>query len=132
MTGWAFLARYDIKSRAHTLTSDLHKPEFAQRQDIVAGAVISHHLTHMLIKLLTVLRFIHINEVDHYDATHITQAQLPGYLVGSTKIHFECIAFLVGGSLGSVARIDVYDMKGLGMLDYHICTRLEGNCLSKR
>ena len=74
----------------------------------------------MVIELLAVLLFVHLDEVDHDDAAHLAQAQLPRYFVGGAQIDFERVAFLIVGCLGAVARVDVDNVKGLGALDDQI------------
>ena len=61
----------------------------------MASTVFLHDFAHVLVQLGAVLGFGHIDEVDHDDASHITQAQLPGYLVGGKQVHVQRVAFLV-------------------------------------
>ena len=122
----------DVERRTHSLTSDLHQPELAQRQDVVACAVVGHHLSHMVVELLAMLGGVHINEVDYYYATHISQPQLASYFVGGTKIDIDSIFLLILCILIAVARIDVYHMEGFSMLDNNVSSRLKRHCLTKR
>ncbi len=87
----------------------------------MARTVISHYFPacgHA--ELLAVLAAVHVDEIDHDYAAHVAQAELARYLVGSSQVHFQRIAFLVIGSLGAVARIDVDDMQRFSMLDNDI------------
>ena len=56
------------------LSGDLHESELAQRQDVVAGTVALHDLCHVFVELLVVFRAVHVDEIDHDDATHIAQS----------------------------------------------------------
>ena len=93
---WARLGSDDVESRAYTLAGDLHQSELAKRENVVAGTVVSHHLTHVVVKSLSVLSLSHVDVVDDDDSTHIAQAQLAGDFIGSTKVHIEGVVLLAG------------------------------------
>ena len=81
----------------------LHQAELAEGENVVTCAVIGHYLAHVVIELLPVLRLVHIYEVYDYDASHIAQSELTGYLVGGADIDFKSIGLLVLGGFGAVA-----------------------------
>ena len=60
------------------------------------SAVFLHDFAHVLVQFLAVFGLGHIDEVDHDDAAHIAQAQLPGYLVGGEQVHVQRVALLIG------------------------------------
>ena len=98
----------------------------------MACAVGSHHLLHVVVEGLAVFVLGHIDEVDHDDAAHIAQPQLAGYLVGGAQVNLEGVCLLVLVGLGAVARVDVDDVQGLGVLDDDVGARLEGDGFSER
>ena len=98
----------------------------------MTGTVVGHDFAHVVVELLAVFALVHVDEVDDDDAAHVAQTQLTRYLVGGTQVDFESVALLIVGGLGAVARVDVDDMEGFGMLDDDICTRLERHRLAER
>ena len=80
----------DIRLRAHALPGDLHQTELARRQDGVLGAVAFHLRAQLLVQGLPVVRVVQVDEVDHDDAAHIAQAQLPATSVAASR--FTCRA----------------------------------------
>ena len=132
VAGWTFFRRVDVKCRADALTRDLHESELAEREDVVTRTVICHHFAHVFEELLTMFGLVHVDKVDDDDATHVAQAQLPGYLVGGTEVDLKRVAFLIRSGFRTVAGIDIDDMEGFSMFDDYLGTRFERHRLSER
>ena len=105
--GWITpLPRHDGQASEVGMSSagrTLWRAELAEGENVVTCAVIGHYLAHVVIELLPVLRLVHIYEVYDYDASHIAQSELTGYLVGGADIDFKSIGLLVLGGFGAVA-----------------------------
>ncbi len=114
----------DIDHGTDTLARDLHEAELGEREDVVLGTIVGHKLLHVTIELLAMFLLGKVDEIDDDDATHVAQTHLTGYLVSSSEVDKECIGLLILGLTAAVARIDVDDMQGLGVLDDDIGTGL--------
>ena len=86
----------------------------------MACPVFGHDVAHMLQKLLAVLGLRHVYEVYHYDAAHVAQPKLTGYLVGRPEVYLKRVCLLILRSLAAVAGIDIDHMQSLRMLDDQI------------
>src|SRR3712207_2102548 len=89
LAGGASLLRGYHGRLTYTLTCDLHQSEFAQRKDLVRGSISLHQLHHVLVESLIVCSFVHIDEVDHDDASEVSQAYLPSDEVGDGHVYIE-------------------------------------------
>ena len=61
----------------------------------MACTVISHYFAHVLVELLAVFHLSHVDEVDDYDATHVAEPELTGYLISCAHVYFQGVALLV-------------------------------------
>ena len=114
------------------MAGNLHQSEFRQWQDVVASAVVAHHLAHMVVESLAMLGLRHVDEVDYDDTTQVAKPQLACNLIGGTKVHLKGIALLVGITLGAVARVDVDNMKRLCAFYNNVGATLERHGFAKR
>ena len=129
--GTFFLNHY-IHGGAHSLAGNLHQPEFAQRQYVVARAVLLHDLHHVFVELVAVFSLCHINKINDNNAADIAQSQLARNLFGCPYVYIVCSELLRFGVLGAVAAINVYYMQSLRMLNHKVGTTLESDSLAKR
>ena len=116
--------RIDIQDRTHTLARNLHQAELRQRQDIVLGAIVLHHLLHVLEELLAMFLLLKVDKVDHHYSAHIPQAHLSCNLVGSSHIDKQGILFLIIALTAAMSAIDIDDVQSLSMFDNDICSLL--------
>jgi hypothetical protein len=79
----------------------------------------------VFVERLPVLRFVHVDEVDHDDAAHVAQAQLAGYFVGGPEVDLQGVVLLVCAGFCAVARVYVDNVQRFGVLDDDVCSRLE-------
>ena len=113
------------------MAGDLHQAEFAERQDGVACFVALHFFAHDIEQLFAVFGFLHVDEVNNDDATHVAQPQLAGYLLGRLDVYLQGGVFLSLPGLDVVAAVDINDMHGFGVLDIEIDARADGDNASK-
>ena len=120
-----------VDSWAHSLACYLHQSELAQRQDVVACAVVFHLLAHPFVEHLPVFGKVHVDEVHHDDASHVAQSQLAGYLVGSSEVRLECVLLLSVFLLGAVSAVHVDYVHSLCVLNDEIGAVLVVHCFAE-
>ena len=98
----------------------------------MAGAVVCHHLAHVVIEFLPMLGCTHIDKVDYDDSAHVAQTQLPRNLVGGAEIDIKSVLLLILHVAVAVARVHINHVKSFCVLNDDVCTRLERHRFSKR
>ena len=109
----------DIHFRTHSLTSNLAKSEFRDRQYRMFGTVGFHESFHCLLYLALIVRKLHIDEINHNDAANISQTQLSGNFFCSLQVRLQCILLLVTTHT-FITTVHINDMQGLGMFNDQI------------
>ena len=83
-TGGTVFRCLDVHFRANPLTGDLHQAEFAQGKNVVLGFVHPHGVFHPVVDLLPVILLVHVDKIDHNNATHVPESKLTCHLIGCT------------------------------------------------
>ena len=89
-----------------------------------------HEVLHGFIELLLVLRELHVDEVDHNDASDVAEPQLPCNLFCSLHIGLKGVFFLVVADT-LVAAVDIDHMQCLCMLNDQVGSGRKVDCFSK-
>ena len=95
------------------------------------GFVTFHRFLHGVRKLLVVLTFGHINEVDANNAAHVPQSQNTGNFFAALQIGMEGVFFLILGSCLSPSTIHINDVHRFGLLDDQISTTSQIHLLAE-
>ena len=86
--------------------------------------VLLHVFAHTFIEQLSVLRQIHVYEIDDDDTAHIPKPELSGQFVGSAEIDLQCILLLPVFRLCAVAAVYVHHVHGLCVFNDEISAAL--------
>jgi len=81
------------------LAGHFHEAELRNGEDVCLGFVPPQAFFHLLIDLLLVPARLHVNEIEHDQAAHVAQAQLPGDFLRGLEVHLEDGRFLVLAAL---------------------------------
>ena len=105
------------KRRLQALAAHFHQAELADRAELDAGAVLPQRIAQAAFDFATVLRLVHVDEVDDDQAAQIAQAHLAGHFVGG----FEVGAggrFLDVAALDGAGRVHVDRNQRFGVVDH--------------
>ena len=94
------------EGRTQTLTRKLHQAETADFGRLYASAVIADGIFETLLHGTLVLRFSHVDEVDHDQTAQVAQTHLAGHFVGSFTIGLEGRFFNIRAA-GCTGRVHV-------------------------
>ena len=94
--------------------------------------VILHQFLHVLVKLVAVLRVVHIYEInDHYSAK-VPEPHLTGNLVSRMHVHLENVIFLFDSFLYPGAAVDIHYVQSLRMFYDKISAFFKRHHLTER
>ena len=93
--------------------------------------VPKHLILEIIKEFFPVLRFMHVDEIDYNDSTHIAKAQLTGDLFGGFHIDHQCVLILIFSVSRAIATIHINYMKGFRMFNYKICSSRKVHCTSE-
>ena len=100
------------------LATHFEQAKFADGAELHTCAVLAQRVSQAILHLAAVLAFVHVDEVDHDQATQIAQACLSGHFVGRFQVG-------AGGCLFNVAAFDgaggvhVNRHQGFGLIDHN-------------
>src|ERR1017187_6266823 len=109
---------------AVTLAGHLHQAELRDGQDVGLGLVAAQALAHAVVDLLAVAPGFHVNEVEHDEAAHVAQAELPGDFLGGFEVDLEDKRLLILAALVA-AGVDVNRHERLGFINDDVAAALQ-------
>ena len=112
--------------RAQTLARELHQAEAADLGRLDAGAVVADGVLEALLNRALVLRFGHIDEVDHDEAAEVSEAHLAGDFVRGFAVRAEGRVLNVGAARGACG-VDVDRNERFRVVDHDGAARGERN-----
>ncbi len=118
----AFAARADqlagfAQARTQALAAHFHQAETADAAELNARAVVLERILQAVFDLALVLGGGHVDEVDHHQATEVTQAQLAGHFLGRFQVGVER-GLLDIAALGGTCGVDVDRGQRLGLVHH--------------
>ena len=109
---------------AQPLAAHFHQAEARNATDLNPRAVALERFLHRALDLPRVGIVFHVDEVDHHQPGHVTQAQLAGDFARRLEIGVER-GLLDPVFLGRAARVDVDRDQRLGRVDHQVTARFE-------
>ena len=107
------------QTRPQPLAGHFQQAEMADLADLDARAVVLQRLLQAALNHRVVLLRLHIDEVDHHQASEVAQAKLARHLVGGLQIGAQR-RFLNAAFPGRTARVHVHRHQRLGLVDHQI------------
>ncbi len=120
-----------LQPLAHALARHLHEPQLRDLEDIGARLVVDEGLHESGIDLITMLRPLHVDEVDDDDAAQVAQADLAHHLHRGLEVDLE--HGLLEVALAHVLpRVDVDGHQGFRVVDDDVAAGLEPHAAPQR
>ena len=120
-----------VEGRPQSLPRHLQKPEAGDAPDLHPGAVGFERLAHLVLDGALILDAGHVDEVDDDEAADVTQAQLPGNLLGRFEVGIEGGFFDVR-ALGGPRRVDVDGHQRLCRVDHQAAAGWQAHAVQER
>ncbi len=128
----AFFKDLDIHLGPDPLPGNLNQAELAGWQDGMFGAVAFHFIAQFLKQFSTVHPLGQVDKVDHDDASHIAQPQLPGYFGSCFEVDFQCVGLLVLVLIHPVAAVNINYMQRFGVFNDEVGSAFDGDNFAER
>ncbi len=126
MTGtaaaWARNRRAFRQRRFQTLTAHFHQAKFADGAKLHAGAVLAQRVAQAVFNIAAVAAFVHVNKVDHDQATQVAQTHLAGHFVSGFQVGAGGGFFNVAATNGT-GRVHVDRYQGFGVVNHNRAAR---------
>src|SRR5690606_106057 len=89
-----FFPCFDIHLWSNPLSCNLYKSKLTWRQNFMFCPVVTHLFFEMVVQSFSVLGFVHVYEVNYYNTSHISEAQLPGNFGSANEVYLKSGIFL--------------------------------------
>ena len=106
-----------VQRGLEALTAHLQQAKLADRAELHAGAVLAQRIAQAVFHVAAVLRLVHVDEVDHDQATQVAQAGLAGHFVGGFQVGAGGGVFNVT-ALDGAGRVHVNSHQRFGLVDH--------------
>ena len=107
-----------VQGRAQALAAHFQQAKFADGTKLDAGAVLAQRVAQAAFHLAAVAAFLHVDEIDHNQATQIAQTCLARHLIGGFQVGAQRGFFNVA-TLDGACRVHIHRHQGFGLIDHN-------------